>query len=330
MLNHTKFSAIIPTYNRAHLISRAIESALAQTLSPAEVIVVDDGSTDDTKSVCERFGDRIRYIQRRNGSASAARNTGAAASTYPWLAFLDSDDIWTKDHLERIARAIQATSGRAAFYFDDLLLTKRNGNTSMWAQFRFVTPQTYAFVEDATTWMLMLRQPAAIPCTVFSRDKLLESGLFDETFRASEDVELYCRLGMGNAACAVAGIGCIQTDDDRDLNRLTGKFTEVSPIYWKYFIRIWSAVAKRKDLRLLPHQISLIRFNLAESYLCLARTFWRSGNWIQVPRPLTLALVTDPHLAIWLLRYRTSRGYAHQLWEKNFGRAYPTNIYNNE
>jgi len=117
-----RFSAVIPTYNRATLVSRAISSALSQTYPPAEIIVVDDGSTDATKQVVCGIGGIVRYVWQENGGGATARNRGAREATSEWVAFLDSDDIWAPGHLEGLARAIVATGGNAVLYFDDMAL----------------------------------------------------------------------------------------------------------------------------------------------------------------------------------------------------------------
>jgi glycosyltransferase involved in cell wall biosynthesis len=101
-------SVIIPTYQRGSLIGETIESVLAQTLPANEVIVVDDGSTDDTEQVCSRFGDGIKYKRIKNSGVQIARNTGVSLSSSPWLAFCDSDDLWQPDHLERIAKLVES------------------------------------------------------------------------------------------------------------------------------------------------------------------------------------------------------------------------------
>jgi glycosyltransferase involved in cell wall biosynthesis len=96
-----KVSVVIPTYNRAAKVRSAIESVLAQTVTDLEVIVVDDGSSDDTgKILGEIFGDRIRYYAQANQGASVARNKGIAEARGEWIAFLDSDDLWENDKLE--------------------------------------------------------------------------------------------------------------------------------------------------------------------------------------------------------------------------------------
>lgn len=94
-----RFSVIIPAFNAAATLARAIESVRAQTWPVHEIIVVDDGSTDATPEVARRFGDAVRLIAQRNSGVSAARNAGAAAATGDWLAFLDADDWYAPDRI---------------------------------------------------------------------------------------------------------------------------------------------------------------------------------------------------------------------------------------
>lgn len=92
-------SVIIPTYNRADLLCEAIDSVLAQTCQELEIIVVDDGSTDNTKEVIAGYGDKVKYVYQENQGVYAARNTGVRISQRSYIAFLDSDDIWEKDKI---------------------------------------------------------------------------------------------------------------------------------------------------------------------------------------------------------------------------------------
>jgi glycosyltransferase involved in cell wall biosynthesis len=87
-------AAIIPTYNYAHGINQTIASVLNQTLPPVESIVVDDGSTDETRKILDTYGSRIKYLYQQNRGASAARNAGVLATNCEWVAFLDHDDEW--------------------------------------------------------------------------------------------------------------------------------------------------------------------------------------------------------------------------------------------
>src|SRR4051812_26873537 len=102
IMNYTSLvSVIIPTYNRANVVSEAVESVLNQTYSKVELIVVDDGSTDDTLEKLRRFGNTITVITQENAGPSAARNAGIANARGDLIAFLDSDDLWLPTNLER-------------------------------------------------------------------------------------------------------------------------------------------------------------------------------------------------------------------------------------
>ena len=94
-------SVVIPTYNYGHFIGEAIESVLGQTVVPAEVVVVDDGSTDGTAEAVREFGERVRYVRQENAGVCAARNRGVAETTGEFIAFLDADDIWEPRKLEK-------------------------------------------------------------------------------------------------------------------------------------------------------------------------------------------------------------------------------------
>ena len=101
-------SVIIPAYNRADLIGHTLDSILGQTLAPAEVIVVDDGSTDSTEAVVRNYAPRVRYLKIENSGECRARNVGVAASSSDWIAFCDSDDLWHKDKLSRQVKLFES------------------------------------------------------------------------------------------------------------------------------------------------------------------------------------------------------------------------------
>ena len=94
-------TVVIPAYDRAELLPRALASVAAQTAAPAEILVIDDGSADDTAAVAERLGARVLRHERNRG-VSAARNTALDAAGGEWVAFLDTDDEWLPFHLERL------------------------------------------------------------------------------------------------------------------------------------------------------------------------------------------------------------------------------------
>jgi glycosyltransferase involved in cell wall biosynthesis len=99
-------SVIVPTYNASDRLARTIEAVLAQQYRPAEIIVIDDGSTDATAQTCRNFGNSIIYHRTDNGGQQAARNLGASIATGDWLSLLDHDDLWDPEYLAEVDRFI--------------------------------------------------------------------------------------------------------------------------------------------------------------------------------------------------------------------------------
>lgn len=119
-------SVVIPTYNRSDLVHRAVRSVLAATAPGDEVIVVDDGSTDDTGEVVRRFGDPVRYVRIENSGPAAARNVGIGLARNPLLAFLDSDDEWFADKLE-LQRRVLERFPEVVFCFGNIYSSRPSG-----------------------------------------------------------------------------------------------------------------------------------------------------------------------------------------------------------
>lgn len=184
-----RVSVILPTYNRAQYLPQAVNSVLRQSFDDLELIVVDDASDDDTKSIIERISDRrLRYIRHeRNRGGSAARNTGIAAAHGMYVAFQDSDDIWLSDKLARqmavagegkptpevIYCAYTKQTAGATHYVPDPRLPRRDGE---------ILPQ------------LLAGNFVGTPTLVVRRSLLQEIGGFDESLGRFQDWELVIRL----------------------------------------------------------------------------------------------------------------------------------------
>ena len=121
-----RVSAVIPTHNRAHLVPRAIRSALAALAPGDEVIVVDDGSTDETAAAVAAFGSQVRLLRQPQSGAGAARNAGLAAASGPLVAFLDDDDEWFPDKIE-LQRAFMERRPDVLFAFSDFGVRHEDG-----------------------------------------------------------------------------------------------------------------------------------------------------------------------------------------------------------
>lgn len=185
-------SIIIPTYNNARFVVQAVESALAQTYPDFEVIVVDDGSTDETREALAAYHQQIRYLYQENRGPSAARNAGFRASQGDFVLFLDSDDLISPDKLERQTAFLDAYPEFCLVY-------------SAWQQIGEEGTQTLGEVRPQRQGRLLkelLRRAFFffLSAALIRRSCLERVGLFDEAMRWSEDADLWLRLAR--AGCA--------------------------------------------------------------------------------------------------------------------------------
>jgi glycosyltransferase involved in cell wall biosynthesis len=120
-----RISVVVPTYNRAEFLPATLDSILAQTLAPAEVIVVDDGSTDDTAEVVRKYEPRVKYMAIENSGVCRARNAGVRSSTGNWIAFCDSDDLWRSGKL-MLEAELARKAPEAAFIFSNFTSVRNN------------------------------------------------------------------------------------------------------------------------------------------------------------------------------------------------------------
>ncbi|MDF1839516.1 MAG: glycosyltransferase family A protein [Planctomycetota bacterium] len=259
-----RFSVVIPAYNREGIVGRAIQSALDQSYAPFEILVADDGSTDRTAEVIASFGAPVTLISRENGGAPAARNSGVFAAQGEWIAFLDSDDYWTEDHLKNMAAAIEATDGRGEFYFADIHMAENEGARPQWERAEFSIEGDFQLLEDGTPWVLRKRVPLLLQAAVFHRERLVEAGGLWEVLPMRDDTHVFLRHGIAKPICAVAGIGTIQTSDDQSGGRLTTTISNTTQRYWRCSILMWGDLLKRVP----PGDLASRR--LLEQRLCLS------------------------------------------------------------
>jgi glycosyltransferase involved in cell wall biosynthesis len=272
-----QISVVIPTYNRGNLIRRAIQSVLNQTRLPDEVIVVDDGSSDDTREQVASFGGAVRYVHQTNAGASHARNRGVHEVQSEWVAFLDSDDIWLEGHIARMVAAIASTRGAADFYFDDMDQTDNEGGGGLWEYCRFTIQGEFEMTENATDWAMMERQPMMLQTSVFRKSTLMESGGLWERLTTRHDTHLFLKMGIGHPACAVAGCGARQTSDDRPTNRLMSASGPETLGYWLETIPLYEDILARAP-QLRARYRRLLRARLANAHWRVSRLAWKNRN----------------------------------------------------
>jgi len=194
-------SVVIPAYNAAAFLTAALESVRAQTRPPAEVIVVDNGSTDASAAIAQRAGARV--LRLGHPGLSAARNAGIRAASQPWIAFLDADDLWDPDKLPAQWRAVEACPqvGIVSTDFTEFdstgvllrsFLTERENYQAITR--REAAPAVMCCDGDSFRAHFLRGNFFAPSAVLARRDLLLDVGLFDEALTHIEDRELWLRM----------------------------------------------------------------------------------------------------------------------------------------
>ena len=187
MNDEPKVSIIIPTYNQSQYLEEAIESALNQTYKNIEIIIVDDGSTDNTPEVIKSFDNKIIYIQQKNKGASSARNTGIKKANGEYIAFLDADDMWLKNKLENQIKFIQNNPEIG------LLGT---GCYQMIDMSKMIHKKIFPAKNEILQKDLIKYNPFIQSSVMIKKDVFNSIGLYDEKFKESEDYDLWLRIAQ--------------------------------------------------------------------------------------------------------------------------------------
>jgi glycosyltransferase involved in cell wall biosynthesis len=274
-------SVIIPTYNCAPYLSEAIDSVLLQAGVNMEIIVVDDGSTDNTKEVVEKYGDRITYISQVPGrGASAARNLGIQHASGEWIAFQDADDIWFPEKLAKQLDAIQSYPharlvfadtlvSRNSVVIQDSLMSKRLKN---WCE-RNTTQISDVYCGNVYRELLFGNYICTIT-VLLHRNALDQAGIFDETLKVGEDYDLWLRIARDHPAIYVDRVFCAYRVRD---NGLSGGLEARSPRWLEAH-----TVVREKHLRShwVPAQhYKVLTGVLSNNYWVLGMNYFREAQF---------------------------------------------------
>lgn len=184
-----RVSAIIPTYNYARYVAAAVDSALSQSFEDLEIVVVDDGSTDETRETLRHLGTRIRYIPRAHRGLAATRNAGIGVSRGRYLAFLDSDDLWLPDKVSMQVARLDAEPAVGLVYTEATLFNDESTTE---------IPHSYWSEHPSGKILPWLLRHNVVPSpTPMVRRELFEKvGPFDERLSACEDWDMWIRIAQ--------------------------------------------------------------------------------------------------------------------------------------
>ena len=189
-----KVSVIIPTYNREEFISETIESVLNQTYKDFEIIVIDDGSTDNTKRKLEKFNSKIKLIEQKNSERAISRNNGVKNAGGVYIAFLDSDDLWTTNKLEKQIEILDNFKDIILVYGQSLRINEKSQKT------KTAKRQTVGYSGNVFE-NLLLRNFITSPTPTVRREFFDKTSGFQTKYIPYEDWEFWLRFSLLGKFC---------------------------------------------------------------------------------------------------------------------------------
>lgn len=268
-------SIIIPTYNRANLLPRAIESVVKQTYPSWELLIIDDGSTDKTEDVLQKYlSSKIRYIKcPHSGLPAIARNVGIREAEGEWIAFLDSDDMWLTEKLEKQMQVIRNKQGVSLVCTNVYREIGETGSERMEEYISSPDREAGIYFEK------LLVQNFVVTSTVLvRRDCLLEMGGFSQSpdFLVGEDYDLWLRLSMSYKIEYLSQPLAIY----RDIPEEAIRSSQSKLGYWKGILEIYCNLRKIRAQqglqasRVLQDRIFSTRMELYKIYFKWESPFW--------------------------------------------------------
>ena len=278
-------SVVIPAYNDEARLPRALEAVRAQSCAPAEVIVIDDGSTDATPDVARGFGNRVIYRRQENAGSAAARNLGITTATAEWVAFLDADDSWRPEHLQRSLAIIASQPSLAwccAAYTRIVDGEAQPESTpDQWQQLASTPGDSVDFFDS-----YMAGAPIQTSGMVVKRAVLNEVGLFDPVMRRGQDRDLWYRIALKYPRMGFVWPATVEYIYNE--RSVTAQLTDSTERLMRWLV---------KNVGYLPE----LDAKTAESFTRVLRLLAREILWhaLNVARPDCLRRLRDEHG--WLL-----------------------------
>ena len=297
-----EISVVIPTYNRSKEVVRALQSALAQTYRDREIIIIDDGSDDDTVERLRPYQDQIRYVYQKNQGASAAQNAGIKIARGEYVAVLAYDDLWEPTKLERQVRLLENMGNEFGACFTDC---RYFGNPKLQAtafqNAGLDCPGGACAVSDPKKHVLAKNPVFFVQSMLVRRALLLKVNCLDENLEIGEDTDLIFRLSFYTRFCVI-GEPLVQIDRSTCLSRLIDLY-QIPDIAYRntqHRLEQWLAMPElvegeiRSQIRSQLMEMfytwaiaKLYRWQFAEAWQKLRLIRTHGDSWIRIASHLT-------------------------------------------
>jgi len=257
-------SVIIPTYNRCQLVKEACQSVLRQTCADFEVLIVDDGSTDDTGSVIKQIADsRVKYFYKKNGGQSSARNLGLVKATGEYVAFLDADDLWPPHYLQSLAEQLEANKEFGAVYTRVIKLrpdgTKKELSVPKRCMSGWITKHFFGGL------------PCLMPSAILFRRSVWKDVFWDEAIKKGTDYDVFLRISTKAQFLFVPAAFIIKRSMPDSLSNRLDVLGIINAVYTleRFYVHFWGDkyVSRKAANRKISH-----------GYRKAARISQNSGN----------------------------------------------------
>jgi glycosyltransferase involved in cell wall biosynthesis len=282
-------SVIIPSYNTGSFVCDAVRSALEQTFSPIEVLVIDDGSTDKTRAALEQYKDCIRYYRQENGGCSSARNTGIRLASGRFFAFLDADDVWLPDKLSKQYDLLARRPEIGLVHSDIWYLDEDTGEKFLKAVGR------EGFTGDCYT--RFFSENRILTSSVLVRQECFDKvGVFDEKLRRAEDWDMWMRIARHYHFAYINESLLDYRLHHASLTNNTSKMREAE-------LHVLSKAFKADPQLSRQFGRSFINNTLSHKSYCVGNHFLREGNFRVARHYFGISILFNPTHIVNILPY---------------------------
>jgi glycosyltransferase involved in cell wall biosynthesis len=296
-----KISVVIPTYNRAHCLANAIDSVLAQRFQDFELIVVDDGSTDETSDLIDSYNSRVKLVSQPNSGVSVARNSGIKLAQGQWIAFLDSDDTWELDKLW-IQMDDLKNCPQAGLHAVDASIQISEGHYDSLFKVQGVSREYAARPFRERPMLEAFRGTFYVQCSLIKRPVLEKVGIFNPLLKICEDIEFMARAALETPFLINPYIGT-------KIRRLVEQCESLSTLCQLNKIEWYRTKANifryiKNDPRLTSLERRMVCRNLGGVLCDIYKEYCKINKWDSALASLKDSIVEDPGL----------RSIARALW----------------
>lgn len=279
----TNISVIIPTYNREKYITKAVDSVLCQNYPNYEIIVIDDGSTDNTRLVLNAYAEKIKYIYQQNAGVSAARNRGIKSAEGEWVAFLDSDDEWEENYLVSQIKRVEEVPHAVAHMSNAMTIFRNGERRNLFSDTRLLDlfgDKQYFIIENPLCTIIRY-QSWFLQSSLIRKMDLFKIGLFNEKLSIAEDIDVISRIALRGAftICKNELVKVFRREEE--MESLSSVSFKKGINRYRSFIHVYKNILNMNTNKLTMQEIVLLKRELSQNIRALGNVYIKAGKRLE-------------------------------------------------